>query len=210
VFTRCIDGEVQRVDAAAPVIVLEPRTLSCAHCRARMQRHIIEGVEVDECTGCGLRWFDVGELATVIAARTSWSVDALGPSRSPVQSSEPCAVCRRQTTAFRFHAVPHLHVAACDEHGNWLDEWQGRELTLWGRKEARLAEAVATRPYQRRFDRLRSSTIVYLASSALALRGLSFESVLSILALALWAIDTCEVVVAWWHRRFTHRDRHHA
>ena len=176
-----------------------------------MQPRELDGVVVDECPSCSLRWLDDGELEVLLAARTSWSVEALGPARSPCESASWCAVCHHSTVAIRFHAVPHVHIDACVEHGHWLREWQGRELMLWGRKEAALAEAVRTRPYARRFDRLRSTTIVWLVSTALACRGLSSHSVVS-LVIALswastWAFDLAETTVAWWSWRWRRQVR---
>src|SRR5215217_5127710 len=109
-----------------------------------MQPREIDGVVIDECPSCTLQWFDDGELAVLLAARTSWTLDALGPERSPMASSPMasspwCALCHRPTAAFRFHAAPHVHIDACIEHGQWLRDHQARELTLWGRKEAALA-----------------------------------------------------------------------
>src|SRR5215217_8136292 len=100
-----------------------------------MQPREIDGVVIDECPSCTLQWFDDGELAVLLAARTSWTIDALGPERSPMTSSQWCALCHRHTAAFRFLAAPNVHIDACIEHGHWLSDHQARELTLWGHKE---------------------------------------------------------------------------
>jgi Zn-finger nucleic acid-binding protein len=178
--------EEQRVDALAPFVLADARTLSCAHCRDPMQRHVIEGVEIDECRRCGLHWLDEGELATLVAARTSWSLEALGPSGSPVKREETCPICGRCTSTFRFNAVPHVHLAVCDRHGNWLDDWEGRELTLWGHKEARRAHLANTTPYQRRVERFLDPSIVWLVVLALGLGSLSFNTIAALLMAAAW------------------------
>ena len=181
----------------------DAREVSCAQCREPMQRRTIEDVEIDECTACGVYWFDQGELGAVLEARTQTTLESLGPHQAPLSSRERCAVCWRSTEMFRFNHVPHVAVDVCAEHGNWLDDWQGRELLLWGRKDAAQAEAARTTPYQRRIDRLRTGRAVWIVAGMYTLKSaaLSTHGALGTLVLAFWLKDLVELIVGSLGRR---------
>lgn len=175
----------------------DTRLVSCAQCRQPMVRRTIEGIEIDECTECGVYWFDQGELGAVLEARTRTTLESLGPRRAPLQSRERCPVCLRSTQMHRFNHVPQVAVDVCTDHGNWLDQWQGRELYLWGCKDAKQIEVAQTAPYRRRFDRLRTRRAVFIALSMYGLKAtvLAPHVALSIVVLAFWFKDLVELFV---------------
>ena len=174
-----------------------------------MRTSSVDDVEIDECPGCGTRWFDDGELAEVIVAQTSSSLQMLGPSRAPSQTGDPCPVCSGPTVDFRFHAAPRVHVAACAEHGQWLDARACDRLCGWGRKEASLVNEGSQTPYQRRVERAHAVVdhlwgcaikVKWTSVLVLALRGARFHVaylLIAIIVAALCVIDFARLVARW-------------
>lgn len=113
---------------------------------------MIDGVEVDECPSCMMRWFDEGELDRIVRIRRATCIGSLGPQESSSGPTYPCSVCGGSTAQFQFNAAPQVQLHACAEHGQWLDAWGVRNLVHWGRKEAALVEHASTGVYHRRAE----------------------------------------------------------
>lgn len=153
-------GEVRARDVEEEVSVapfrVEPasvRVLKCCDCFETMQVVTIDGVDVDECPSCAMRWFDEGELDRIVHLRRATCIGSLGPHAATPASSYPCSVCGESTAPFQFNAAPQVQLHACSRHGQWLDAWGVRNLVHWGRKEAALVEHASTGVYHRRSER---------------------------------------------------------
>ncbi|MFC1679552.1 zf-TFIIB domain-containing protein [Elusimicrobiota bacterium] len=102
----------------------------CPHCNIELSHRTYEGVNVDECGGCGGMWCDTGELDVIVERRekqfsSDHKASAEAPSAPAAHEAEHprvlCPICKDLMKRRTFAHDTDIVIDKC-AHGIWLDK----------------------------------------------------------------------------------------
>lgn len=108
--------------------------MDCPKCVGKLEKKIVEGIEVDVCTVCEGIWFDAGELEAVIK-KDSKDFDYIDVGREAFDGKElaaagidldsrkgKCPRCGTELIQTQYEKGHKVQVDICPKgHGLWLD-----------------------------------------------------------------------------------------
>ncbi|NKI36387.1 zf-TFIIB domain-containing protein [Wenzhouxiangella sp. XN79A] len=107
--------------------------LACPKCRSAMESVVVDGVEVDRCTGCEGIWFDAGELDWLAQDEVAEAIDVgeaeRGQSMNAVTEID-CPRCGKPTRHVADRHKPGIRYEVCIGcEGAFLDAGEFTELS---------------------------------------------------------------------------------
>ncbi|XAL98777.1 zf-TFIIB domain-containing protein [Phycisphaeraceae bacterium D3-23] len=113
--------------------------MQCPKCSAEMKTQAVDGIEVDQCTGCGGMWFDLREHDRLRekGGKAVASLDSGDRAKGAANNEErdiDCPRCGVQMVKLAHHEQTHIHYEQCATCGGaYFDAGEFddlRELTL--------------------------------------------------------------------------------
>lgn len=103
--------------------------MKCPDCQQELKRASFQGVNIDECTSCGGKWFDRDELKKAIDSKDNYLrwldfnvfEDVVG-KYTAVEGSKICPKCSAKLTT-KEYSESHVLIGVCPACGGvWLDK----------------------------------------------------------------------------------------
>jgi len=107
--------------------------INCAECETVMEKNTLLGVTIDECPDCQARWFDVGELETLMDEKAAAGIET--PFGNDIEPGEiarfrldqtkveyrDCPRCDQAMLRQNYEQISGIMVDTCSRHGMFLD-----------------------------------------------------------------------------------------
>ena len=107
--------------------------MKCPKCTSTMEQVVYEGIEVDRCTSCKGRWFDLGEDEALRTTQAAANIDT-GDAREGERLSEidryPCPRCSGAMVRMVDPGQSHIWYEKCSScSGSFFDAGEFRDLS---------------------------------------------------------------------------------